>query len=210
MIYIYTIRDHNKFPYLIPKLFDSIGSVSIDQVSLRDKNMLIDDLFLSQNYLQYSQYIDDKDKSYIIDLNKELLSSLLETRSSKKHFVKHLFEGHLDMEYGIYFSLIHAENDLDFLSKFNRLNHFDKDQKIVYYTPLTNLYDYLYIKNKEYRFSDNTFILYMNYTWQYGKIDTQSITNPHEILNLQEFKGLEELICQLPLPTEIFKFFFII
>ena len=70
MIYIYTIRDHNKFPYLIPKLFDSIGSVSIDQVSLRDKNMLIDDLFLSQNYLQYSQYIDDKDKSYIIDLNK--------------------------------------------------------------------------------------------------------------------------------------------
>lgn len=210
MIYIYTIRDHNKFPYLIPKLFDSLGSVSIDQVSLRNKNMLIDDLFLSQNYLQYAQYIDDKDKSHIIDLNKELLSPLLEKKSSKKHFVKHVFEGHFDMEYGIYFSLIQAENDLDFLSKFNRLNHFDKDQKIVYYTPLTKLYDYLYDKIKEYKFSYNTFILYMNYTWQYGKIDIESITNPYEILNLQDFNGMEELICQLPLPTDIFKFFFII
>jgi len=235
MIYIYTVRDiridgTNRFAYMIPKLYDYIlgdypnesVSLLIERLSDYTNDELLDWLFGPNCSIFQSEYIIPEDILFLIQINRTMISQLLNShpsRSFRKTMITHLFQSHGNMEYGMYFSLIHANDDVDFISKFQRIRRVQSDQKTIYFTTLRKLCNHIRMIDSIHTFSPLTLLLYMNRTWQYGKLEEDSIyltkSNGLDIdafisqLESIPFTGKEELICKLPLPIELFSFFFV-
>ena len=130
-----------------------------------------------------------------------------------------------DMKYGLYFTLSYAENDIEFIKMFDRLNKTDGNDRIIQYIRLDKFLNYVKELDNINRF--NSTILYLNNGWQYGHImhdtiviDRNSADNELDVelfmTNIKsqyppENKSIigVELICELPLSSDIFKFFYV-
>jgi uncharacterized protein YlaN (UPF0358 family) len=165
--------------------------------------------------LNSSEYIAKEDIEKIKHLNEAYLDEFtdLESDQDKYNYVTHLFRGHSEMEYGLYFGLLKAENDKDFLTNIERSYPRDINQRIIYYTDIENLLDYTDDVNIEYDFKTN--LIYFNTGWQYGKKDGDSMD--YNGANRDDFIGylnsfinrdlkISELICNIPLPITLFGF----
>ena len=213
---------------LIPKLYNDL--YNNDNLSIED----IFDIKLFKEYTYYeiferflrdqtnllhkSEYIDKNDIEHIIHINLELFKTIKFNEKSFVKFVEYLHRGHADMEYGLYFSSMVADNYLDFLEKIkttqNRLLLPDNDQRILYYINLTDLLKHINKIKREYDFKSP--LCYFNKNWNYGKMNNNSF----EYKNINSFTKqiveknrniyltASELICQIPLPNELFKFIF--
>lgn len=132
------------------------------------------------------------------------------------------------MAYGLYFSLLYASDDLDFVSKFDRLeNPMGVNQRIVYYTELDDLLGHAVQLDQTEHFKSP--LLYINRNWTYGWMDDSTVLLKNrrkatlERSDADNFKKIiaekypdisadrnaQELVCQFPLPTTLFKFFYI-
>jgi hypothetical protein len=96
----------------------------------------------------------------------------------------------------------------------------ESDIKTIYFTQLNKLLQYVTEKDEEYKFENDTKLVYMNENWNSGFITDKSILlerGKNNKLDIQKFCdelkdiefGDQELICQLPLPIELFSFFFV-
>ena len=157
-------------------------------------------------------------------LNKDYNKNTL-PNSNFDSFIEHLFFGHgRDMKYGLYFSLIYAENDIELEKLFKKLKKTNKNDRIVQYSRFDKFLDY--IKDIDITNNFNSEMLYFNSRWDYGFIldNTIQITrkDTDNTLDTELFmkeikkqyppnnsKIAGELICEIPLDNEIFKFFFI-
>ena len=237
------------FPYLIPKVSDfwpnsfEPPTKDVKRIiellnKLPNDDLLIKNLFnpgLINTLLEKTTYINNSDKAKIIKLNKLEIKKIMRLKdfeylllpnqkkekidTLKIRLIKHLLQGHQDMKYGIYFSLLHAKDDADFISKFEKMSH-ESDIKTIYFTQLNKLLQYVTEKDEEYKFENDTKLVYMNENWNSGFITDKSILlerGKNNKLDIQKFCdelkdiefGDQELICQLPLPIELFSFFFV-
>ena len=241
-IYIYTVRRafidyQSQYIDLIPKLFGDYD-IDIDEIYRKyniefsenyDRQLDMFDLLLKMdnNLLKNTtddNYIDKNDINKIITLNLEQYNNIY-TIKKFNQFIEHLHRGHgEDMKYGLYFGILYADNDLDFYRKININNVRSPNKRIIYYTKLINLLDYIEEIHREMIFSERTKLLYLNIGWQYGAIKYNSIILEKTCRNIDKEKfindiktqypiekitGHEELICQLPLPIELFKFSYV-
>lgn len=145
------------------------------------------------------------------------------------NLLTHLYRSH-NMEYGIYFSIMYAKDDIDFMNKFNRSIKPTSEDRIIFYTTLDKILQEVVKIHLEKNLDLDTFIIYLNNGWAYGEIDKNSIilekiiNTPNKLLNIDKFtlhiksiypnndylnNSQPELICQFPLKTEIFKFFYV-
>jgi hypothetical protein len=238
-LYIFTVRDvriDGKVQYngLIPKLFDTIEkdpTITFDK--LFDKNVLKEksqmDIFFNllkttNNLLwkqydmdDYPDYLNFDDKYKIIYLN--LVQFQKENMDKKEflRFMKHLYEGHSTMQYGIYFGSRKADNPKHFLQMIKKDLKDHKNQKIIYYQEIDKILDKIdYHQNYH---NINEPLLYFNLGWQYGVKDEESYD--YNILNNNreafknyirsfdnEFLSLSEIICHIPLNKEDFNHVF--
>lgn len=236
-LYIYTkrrARINNKSQYvgLIPKLFSDNYNTSnyASKSNLMEKYSATSnsDLFLKMlndptNELQKAFYISPNDKQKIIDMNYELFNQM--PNENFENLLTHLYRSH-NMQYGLYFSFLYAYDDIDFMSKFNRSIKPLSEDRIILYTTFDNLLQEIQKINNEKNFDSMTEILYVNNGWQYGEITNTSIKlkkNTDNSLDINKFKldvisalpqhkrviSNPELICQIPLRTELFKFFYV-
>ena len=188
-------------------------------------NPLIQSILMTDNAIERALYIDVADRPFVIAQlcqSIETVVSIHPTIAFKQRLVTHLLQGHADMEYGLYFSMIRADNKLDFMSKFRRLHRIQDDMKIIYYTTLKRVCGFIMMLYEQSPLEPSTEMIYMNRGWQYGKLDESSIQLEREpvapFTPMMErfrsefdfrFTGEEELICQYTLPEEIFSFFFV-
>lgn len=246
MIYIYSIRRariNNKPQYigLIPKLFGNLYTMnkdkqeqfleselksyeSEDQTTIFANLLNSDDNYIKKNtYIDKKKiYIDKKDQEIIINLNKELFKKMEPEMFDK--FIEHLYRGHNNMKYGIYFSLAYADSDDEFLKNFKNLTDSETaNQRILFYAPLKVLLEHVNNVDLKEHFSLKSPLLYINSHWNYGEYnkDTIKMTRTEgNLLNQEKFikdildkykKNIDktELICQLPLPENLFRTKFI-
>jgi len=131
-------------------------------------------------------------------------------------FIEHLLRGHEDMQFGLYFSLKFAKSLEDF-EKYN-LGENEDNNDIVYYHELIPFIQTVNYYKQIYNFKSH--ILYVNQGWQYGNIDDISvifdgdvekfISTLYENIFSQtlDITGAE-LICQIPLNFNFFKYMYI-
>lgn len=208
-LYVYTVRDLNdsKYKGLIPKLFDTYYNLREREAKYKiNKDMKLFKL-LNYNASQILNYylnlpnIINFEQEKIRDLNLENIDDNIETDEDKLEFVKFLNYAHIDMNYGIYYSLIYANDDIDF-----RLKTYMRNKTIIY-TTLDKLTK-ICLKMKNYKKLDIP-ILYLNNSWKYGKIDNETILleeDSDEFINKIQNINLRnaELICQIPLNIKDF------
>ena len=233
--YIYTRRRArlskiDKYVGLLPKLYsdifanESIKSMckvtNVDRIGLfkRDstslsifKNMLSD----RDNFLYRSHHIIPDDIPKIIEMNIEMFkeNEINYTYNKFIKFIEHLYRGHDKMDYGLYFSIIMANDSKDFLEKIRIDDIKSSDQRIIFYQDLDNLLNLIDITKLD--FGLKSPLIYINNGWKYGKIDSGSLVyNKDDRDGLYLYlEGLEklskaELICQIPLYIENFNFTF--
>jgi hypothetical protein len=245
--YVYTIRDAKinsvtKYVELIPKLFDdsyrppsqsvkrNFNDIDSTVVAQYQKKLFTDILNDSNNYINTSSTICEADREKIIKLNIDLYYTLEPKKFDR--LIEHLYQAHLGMGYGIYFSIGYAMNDVEFIENFTRLYKDNSDQKILLYTPLDNLIKYVMAINDLNNFCSP--LLYINQRWEFGSISRNTIvldkSNPKKFIDdiksqypsvVNFTQSIEdsaiplhllhdpELICQIPLPIELMKFIFI-
>lgn len=115
--------------------------------------------------------------------------------------------------------MIYAKNDIELKEKLHPVDRPTKEDRIIMYTTLEELVDYV-IKIKEKKeFKLELPLLYVNSGWHYGKIDESSIlmgSTKKEFIdeikkkyNSQSWHSFVEIICQIPLSNDIFKFFYV-
>jgi hypothetical protein len=169
-IYIYTKRrarvgGKSQYVELIPKLFgdlyDDYNNTFI-QKKKQEMNPIdyenienILEYFMKDksNYINYIQNITKEEIESIKKLNREIVKeSFIKKDTNKDAFIEHLFRGHSDMQYGIYFSLQYAENDEEFIGLMNRRTKTTIEDRIIYYTTLDKLVDHVLEIKKEYKF----------------------------------------------------------
>tara|TARA_B100000745_G_scaffold294602_1_gene237820 strand:+ start:1022 stop:1828 length:807 start_codon:yes stop_codon:yes gene_type:complete len=229
-LYVFILRDvrekgKTKYNRLIPKLFSFLYNnpdktisdvINYDKMKnhykLDHKEIFKRNLNHSQ-LLQGSRYLSNKDIQKIIDINLKYFQKEKLTKKQFLKFIEHLFKGHGDMEYGIYFGSRKANNDKEFLESINRTNITNKNQTIIYYTKLNKLLDHIDKINEKYKF--NTNLLYFNTNWQYGEKEDNSLDytgkNRKKFISyLMGFTNEElefsEIICHIPLKERLFKF----
>lgn len=178
--------------------------------------------------LDKTEYLTHSDVDWIKELNLDLVSNIQVNMFDK--FLQHLARGHETMRYGIYFSIKYAENAQDFIKKMGtQTDNPTNDQEIIFFTPLNTLLKHLDQVIKTKMSSDEDFrfygpLLYISDGWQYGKIDKDSIVMNKKVDGTPDILLFEsmvrkkysnnnkiidpELICQIPLPNELFMFFF--
>jgi hypothetical protein len=231
-LYIFTIRDvredgETKYNGLIPKLFDNLSDytknieniINYDKIMKSHTHKSMFKLMIeykgkhgyTPNLLYESKYLSDRDKSNVAKLNMEFYKD--EDFPSKKkymNFMEHLFKAHQTMEYGIYFGLRKADNEKEFLDSIQGTKPTSKNQAIIYYTNIENVLAYVDKVKGKVKY-DNS-LLYFNKAWQYGEKDelSKEYDNKYNfICYLRRYENddleLSETICQLPLPTELFK-----
>ena len=237
-IYVFSIRDariDGKVNYvgLIPKLFDNLYGTNRKVSDIFDKDILnkkskmeiFFDLLSDKNNLLwkdydnhtgiFQDYLSLNDKIKIVYLN---ILQFKKENTNKRDFlrlIKHLYEGHSTMQYGIYFGSRVADNDKDFLSMIKKEIKDYKNQKIIYYLEIDKLFDIIDSYQMNYHF--NIPLLYFNTTWQYGERDDKSIvynynnrTRFKEYISNFDNENLKssEIICHIPLSTEMFNHVF--
>jgi len=165
-------------------------------------------------------YINEDNKQHIIDFMNIMIEQNQLVNSSDEleidNFITYLLRAHEDMEYGLYFSFKIARNDDHFYSQ--ALDVQTPTRDLIYFEEFTNIAQFVFMW-KEFFMSNETFsmdLLYANQGWQYGAISEDSIIFNQLDLDdfiAQIFQGLDlqegELICQLPLPYNLFKFMYI-
>lgn len=240
-LYIFTVRDvriDRKVQYngLIPKLFDTIEkdpTITFDK--LFDKNVLKEksqmDIFFSllnyPNNLLWKQYDTERgiihdylnlnEKYKILYLN--LLQFQKENMNNKEfiRFMKHLYEGHSTMQYGIYFGSRKADNPKHFLQMIKKDLKDHKNQKIIYYQEIDKILDKIDYHQNYHNITGP--LLYFNVGWQYGvkeedSYDYNYLDNNREAFKNyirsfdNEFLSLSEIICHIPLNKEDFNHVF--
>lgn len=234
-IYVYTkrrARVDGKAQYveLIPKLYAELYSTNIDKDYFIDlkKSEMDDETYKSiesilehflnneYNYINYIQNASDEEKEIIKELNREIVrESFIDKDEMKDAFIEHLFRGHDDMQYGIYFSLIYAKDDHEFMELMDRVDRTTKEDRIIYYTTLDKLTQHVLEIKKQYNFKLP--LLYLNSTWAHGQIEDTTILleNSKEdfIKKINETYpdtfNIAELICQIPLSITHFKFLYV-
>lgn len=212
----------NEYISNLYKKYCFIFSKNIDQQKKFFRYLLNDDNNLI-NETSRDNYIDNHDICKLIKINLDYYNEI-KNKNKYDKFIEHLYRAHdTKMKYGLYFSIKYANDDKDFYDNINKNNVNSFNKRIIYYTKLDNLLDHLDNIYKEYNFSDTTKLLYLNNRWQYGNITESSIIlnksiqlgiNKDKFIqdikkNYQEITDIEELICQIPLPIELFKFTFI-
>jgi len=219
------INKKSQYVGLIPKLFSNLYNNNTllvknifnrETLKHRDYYDIFTDILLDEsNLLNRSKYISESDKLKIIRINRELF--LLEKWNRKKfiNFIEHLYRGHSDMEYGLYFGILKADNYLDFLSKIKKSNIKNIDQRIIYYSEINNFLNKIDIYQE--KFKNN--LLYFNKSWKYGikeyengSMNYISTNRYHFLSHINSFNNEilmnSELICNIPLSVENFKFIF--
>lgn len=165
-------------------------------------------------------YINEDNKKHIIDSINIMIEQNQFVNSSDEleidNFITYLLRAHRTMEYGLYFSFKFANNDDDLFSQI--IIGKPPKRYLIYFTEFTNIAQFVHLRKKS-LMSDETFsmnVLYANRKWQYGRLLEDSIIfNELDLDNFvsrilhkltdPEFKDAE-LICQLPLPHDLFKF----
>lgn len=165
-------------------------------------------------------YISEDNKKHIIDFMNIMIKDGQLVNSSDEleinNFITYLLRAHKDMEYGLYFSFKIARNDDDFYAQALTVQTPTRD--LIYFTEFTDIAQFIF-SWKEFFKQKDTFsmdVLYANQGWQYGDISDDSIifneldlddfiSQIFQTLNLQE----GELICQLPLPYNLFRYIYI-
>ena len=234
-LYIFTIRDvviDGKVQYngLIPKLFDYLENEMnpnfekyFNKSILKEKSLfeVFFDLLKSDNNLLWKQYEDTKRGHFYDYLNtdtkyKLLYLNLLQFQKENMNknefirFVKHLYEGHSNMQYGIYFGSRKADSPKHFLEMIKKDLKDYNNQKIIYYLELDKLLDK--IDDHQIYYDINTPLLYFNLRWQYGVKEEDSydyLNNREDFKNyIQSFDNetlkLSEIICHIPLDKHDF------
>ena len=197
------------------------------------KNLLKNDLNTLNDTVNRG-YIHTDDMQKIIKINLEMISKFLEDRPSIDHtkkLISHLYEGHKrfyhgkfreDMKYGNYFGLMWAKNDQhlkELIAETTRSEGklSNSNQLLVYFTPLEKFLEYINTIHKTYDFKSP--LLYVNDSWSYGVIDEDTIIlnrfddgtlDINDFLCFVKSKDINtqfELVCQIPLPPDIFGFF---
>ena len=237
-IYVYTKRRArndgiSQFVELIPKLFTDMymANTSINNLLKREKIKLNNKTLLEilTFYLETPNYIDNienvtpEDIKKIKDMNIEIFkeSQIANSTIMKEALIQHLFRGH-GMQYGIYFSIKYAKDDIDFISKFKQQPRPTPEDRIIMFTTLENLVNHVSTIKDQQKFKLP--LLYINSEWAYGKIDKENTIileeNKQEFiekikrtyLNIDKYDDDdddEEIICQIPLPNTMFKFFYV-
>ena len=236
IIYIYTKRRARvdgitQFVELIPKLYSNLynerDDKSKDKFIIGEKTRMgsnydtfggIIEYYLNQqNSIDDISNITDDDKKKIIELNIKQVKNLAIKKGNTKvkdAFIEHLHRGH-DMQYGIYFSMTYATDDNDFKSQMIPTNTFTPDDRIIHYSTIDKLINYV-IQTKT---QENIALplLYINSGWKYGVIQKDTIILENKDKFIQQIKDTyppgnkrnPEIICQIPLPNSIFKFFYV-
>jgi hypothetical protein len=231
------IDNQQKYVDLIPKLSSEIynsnkeGEAEYDFIKEIKKkyNYTGDKIKLFNNLL--AEYIPNKienpfDQDAIIKLNLNKFREREYSDEDFDEFLIHLFRAHGDMKYGLYFTLGFADDDDDFENKFIKLSGMEDNLSIIFYTKLMNLLHYLFNILTETLYDMP--VLYVNEMWSYGKPNSNTITlNPENKYSYtdddfdrfieqiyKKYNGIHidnntELICVIPLPTEIFKYFYV-
>ena len=221
-IYVYTKRRArndgiSQFVELIPKLFTDMymANTSINNLLKREKIKLNNKTLLEilTFYLETPNYIDNIENVTPEDIKK--------IKDMKEALIQHLFRGH-GMQYGIYFSIKYAKDDIDFISKFKQQPRPTPEDRIIMFTTLENLVNHVSTIKDQQKFKLP--LLYINSEWAYGKIDKENTIileeNKQEFiekikrtyLNIDKYDDDdddEEIICQIPLPNTMFKFFYV-
>ena len=167
-IYIFTIRDvrikgQPKYVGLIPRLFDIIDATgkTLNELFNRDilkeySQMEIFRLLLNEksrnSLLWNSKYIHPDDFYKIIYMNFQQLERENFTTNEFIRVCEYLLGGHPRMEYGIYFGARKAKNDIEFLESIKKTEITNKNQKIIYYTKLEKMLDYIFLFNVQIRY----------------------------------------------------------
>ena len=234
-LYIYSVRDariDGRINYigLIPKLFDTLYggyqkfSDVFDKNELKQKSKMEiffnrlskqDNLLWKSYGNYYEDYLSLNDKYKILYLN--LLQFKKENPNQREflRLMKHLYEGHSTMQYGIYFGCRVAENPNDFLTMIKKEIKDYKNQKIIYYLEINKLFSIIDYHQNNYNFDSP--LLYFNIRWQYGRKDDLSFTyngiNRTEMIeyisriNNEQLK-VSEIICHIPLSIDMFNHVF--
>lgn len=211
-LYLFTVRRSKidgirKYVGMIPKLFSDLYMKEdyIEPKLLKNDYKYIFESWLKHphNLIYRSVYLKDtNDRKIIINKNLELFDLEHFDENTFREFLIHLRRGHSNMEYGIYFGLLKAENKEDFLKYV--IPGFD-ERTIIYYTEINNFLNYIDAEIEKYSFS--TPILYFNREWGYGKKTEESMDYIPEsrekfLEYLEHFKNEHlkdsEVICHLP------------
>lgn len=200
-------------------------------------NLLLND---ERNILKKSRYIDEDDIEKIIKLNLEIFEKENFGGGEDKfmEFFTHLYLAHGDekfaMEYGLYYSMLKANDDEEFLEEVRKIRpcvckgdkNDEANERIIYYIELNKLLNHIdKIKQENELVSD---LCYWNPFWNYGehadkgdavvkeKKNEKSIIykkeKKEEFINTLKQKSNKllaqtELICQIPLPIELFEWY---
>ena len=191
------------------------------------------------NYINDIENVTDEDIKKIKDMNIEIFteSKIGNSNIMKDALIQHLFRGHEVMQYGIYFSIKYAKDDIDFISKFKQQSRPTPEDRIIMFTTLEKLVNHVSTIKDQQKFKLP--LLYVNPFWNYGTIVKKTIIfeeNKQEFIEnikktydiidkdnkndiIDEDNIIEEddknkndnveIICQIPLPNTLFKFFYV-
>lgn len=219
-IYIYTKRRYkiaNTYKYIgmIPKLFnilyqnnnDVCNPIFCEGIKFMNPDCkilfsnLLDD---PRNYIYQSNLFTSRDIDLIRQMNLDKFNDEIHycTHNDEKEHIntdnkqfdillEHLFRGHPDMEYGLYFSLTYAVNDEEFENIFNKSTVDDENQQIIYYTTLVTLLEYVGSVDKKLQF-DSTLVFYNN-AWNFGKKTDTTVDMTRSQNKLNTIRFMEEI-----------------
>ena len=248
-IYIYCVRrakidNEELFIDLIPKLFTDLYNQEIDininhfvrclkskyNYNEQNKKEFINKLLHDKTSILFNQNINDIDYNTIVELNLNLINEDMPDNKFDK-LIEHLYRGHGEMKYGLYFTIGFADNDEDFENKFIKEDPENPNLTILYYTQLPHFLNYIKKLDLQYKFIENQ--VYLNDNWSHG------FTNKHTIYlikssdyytdsdielfildiyckyykfninNSTSKLRATELICKIPLDLNLFKSFFV-
>lgn len=224
-LFVFLLRDYevdseSRYDELIPKLFypesKTIEPYSDDKIPKNKDEyeaFFLEMLSDKNNLLHGSKDHESKKLSgdviaKIIELNLQKFKETKWTSNSFKGLVKHLKEGHTDMEYGLYFGCLKSDSGVSGIRKhFSDAEQNNSNKQVVYYAKLDTLLDY--IDERKLGFQTCHF----NDSWRYGVIDGGTIR--YDPSKRDQFKksiskytnkilSNSELICRIPLPEKLF------
>ena len=233
-LYMYTLRRKQKkinetgndhpdgtlYPFytgLIPKLFN-YRSDTVDKSTEHIGSKKYMDLLFDAN----SSFIKDMSEinhfNDIVQLNLKVADKSLDIKLDEdvsEQFYDHLLRSHADMAYGLYFTLIKANDDEDFKRKmkYEDFDPLDKEHKICWYIQLE---EFLNIADGADMYYKN---IYYNTKWDYGKFtegsknyNTKNKEKFITSLSKQDNDTLYnyELICRFPIDLDVFLFKYIL
>jgi len=124
-----------------------------------------------------SEFLTKLDFNYLTDIDKHNISVLADKimedstdDNAINMFIEHLLKGHPGMEYGLYFSLKVAFDEQDFIRRVS--SDINNKENLIYYMELT---EFVNIVSQYKHYLPESYLLYANPGWDYGKISYYSI-----------------------------------